>query len=503
LADRKPGILGAGAGDVTHPRVSRHALAALAIVIVLVFAWIARSQVDLEGNSVYSLAWGSEVWEGQLPDFSGPYLPVKHPLSIGVGVVLGPLTPQDSIDIFGMLGILGFLALLYASFRLGRAVGGVPAGALAAILVAAHPEVEFIAARSLVGGPWAALVLLAAAIAIESGTRRWRTILSLLTVAGLLRPEAWPLAAAYGIWVGSRSVSWKRRTAVGALALAAPALWVAADVALTGDPLHTTQFGVESLRRIIPPRGDQPSLTEAPPSCAVPGCEFANSIWILIGWPLGLAGALIAAWALWSGRRILLSGLRGERLEGQSASLSPLVVLSLVLLGVVITLASFRVVGLTVAPRVLLVPAVVLAVFAAAAPWVIRRSPISVALGAILAALVVAGVISGLARYPDLIGPQAQRWDRLQDLVALVEAPAVREAVTRCPKLEVSARAPGSAVQARAGAALVLGLDPADVGVTPESHIPPGGSLIAHDPVTRPTDARVEGEWVFMSRCSL
>jgi hypothetical protein len=201
----------------------------------------------------------------------------------------------------------------------------------------------------------------------------------------------------------------------------------------------------------------------------------------------------------------LLSGLREERLEGEAASLWPFVLLSLALLGLVAALAFLRVLGLHLVSRVLLIPAVVLVVLAAAAPWVIRRSPISVALGAILAPLVVASMISGLARFPGLIRFQAEGWTRLQDLVTLVEAPTVRERVMHCSKLEVSARARGIAQEAHAGAALVLGLDPAEIEVTNPagSYIPPGGSLITYDPITRPADARVEGDWVFTSRCSL
>ena len=58
----------------------------------------------------------------------------------------------------------------------------------------------------------------------------------LLGVAGLLRPEAWLLALAWAAW----ALPVRRdRAAVVAAALAAPLLWIAFDLAATGDPLHS------------------------------------------------------------------------------------------------------------------------------------------------------------------------------------------------------------------------------------------------------------------------
>jgi hypothetical protein len=518
---------------VTHPRGSKYALAALALAAVLALAWIARRLVELSSDSIFAVAWGSELAEGRLPEFSGDDLPVKHPLAIGLGVVVAPLTPQGSIDAYSMLALLAFLAVLYATFRLGRAVAGVAAGALAAVLVAAHPYVESTALRGLTDGLFAALALLAAALAIESGTRRWRAVLSLLAVAGLLRPEAWALALPYGIWVASRSDSWRRRIVIGAFVLAAPALWLAADAALTGDPWHTirnpptlrSEAVGGGLNQVIPPRGDQPTSH-------LPGGEIASGIAIGIHWPqelagalihypLELAGALIAAWALWSGRRILLSGLREERLEGESASRWPSVLLSLAVLSMTAALAFLRLFEFRLSPRFLFAPAIALIVLAVAAPWLIRRSPVSVALGVILAPLVVAGTIGGLARFPGLISTQSEGRAQLQDLVALLEAPAVREAVIHCPRLVVSSKVGrlddvggGRHVmtvnygQALASAALVLGLDPADIEVTDPAgyDVPPGGSFISDDPSRHPAPPaarRMEGDWVFTSACSL
>lgn len=526
MADGSRAVSAAARMTVTHPRVPRYAYATLALIAVLAFAWIARPVVALSSDSMFALAWGGELAEGQLPDFSGEKLPAKHPLAIGLALLVAPLTPQGSVDAFSMFGVLAFLAVLYASFRLGRTLAGVGAGALAVTLVAAHPLVKTGATRGLTDGLFAALALLAAALAIESGPRRWREVLSLLALAGLLRPEGWALALAYGTWVALRSDRWRRRIVVGALVLAAPALWLAVDLALTGDPLHSIQHRPRPVERALLQDRDPEALpsggggdiklTEArhrkrdtvqeiirrsgdQPDCNLPGCEIAG-VAIVMRWPLILAGALIAAWALWSGRRGLLSGLKGERLEGESAALWPYVLLSLAVLGVMITLVFFYAWGFPVVARFLLAPGIALMVLAAASPWVIPRSPVSVALGVILVPVVVAEtMISGLASFPGSINTEAERRARFQDLVALVEAPAVRDALMHCPKLEASGSLLG---EARGGAAVMLGLDPADIGLTAGSHIPPGGSVIAHDPSTQPAGAHVEGDWVFTSRCS-
>ena len=113
-------------------------------------------------------------------------------------------------------------------------------------------------------------------------------MLVLLALAGLLRPEAWVLAALYWCWV-AWPASWRQRALYAVLAAAGPLLWAATDYAVTGDPLfslHYTSTSAEELGRNLP-------LSELP--SAIP--EFFASLVklpVLVAAVLGLAIAILA-----------------------------------------------------------------------------------------------------------------------------------------------------------------------------------------------------------------
>src|SRR5205823_3286591 len=65
-------------------------------------------------------------------------------------------------------------------------------------------------------------------------------VLALLALAGLLRPEAWAFSALYWLLlVAWRPAPRSRRELAGLtlLAASAPLIWLASDLAITGDPL--------------------------------------------------------------------------------------------------------------------------------------------------------------------------------------------------------------------------------------------------------------------------
>jgi hypothetical protein len=75
-----------------------------------------------------------------------------------------------------------------------------------------------------------ALVLAAVGAALDG---RSRTVLALGALAALIRPEAWPLLGAYGLW------RWRAEPALrpwlAAVAVAVPALWIGPDLLASGD----------------------------------------------------------------------------------------------------------------------------------------------------------------------------------------------------------------------------------------------------------------------------
>ena len=133
-----------------------------------------------------------------------------------------------------------------------------------------------------------AMVVWAAALEAKR-PRAGVPVLVLLALAGLLRPEAWVLAALYWCWV-AWNASWRDRILLAMLTAVAPVLWAPTDYAVTGDPLfslHYTSGSAEDLGRQLP-------LSQLP--SAIP--EFFASLVklpVLLAAVLGLAIAVLAA----------------------------------------------------------------------------------------------------------------------------------------------------------------------------------------------------------------
>ncbi len=187
-----------------HPRpawLSRVELAALAATFaVAVAAWLAFP-VAPTYDSLYSLVWGREILGGAAPGFEDFGAPTQHPLWVAVGTLLAPLGDTGA-RAMTLLAVLSFVVLLAATYHLGRTVFGPLAGALAAALLLTRLNFGFYAAFAFVDMPFAALVMAAAALEAVR-PRRGGVVWVLLIAAGLLRPEGWVFAAAYGAWLWS------------------------------------------------------------------------------------------------------------------------------------------------------------------------------------------------------------------------------------------------------------------------------------------------------------
>src|SRR5215218_5740592 len=69
-------------------------------------------------DSYYSMLWGREVLDLQLPGFEGFRVPTEHPLAIAVGAVLSLLPSGDRL--FIALILASFLWLICGVYRLAR-----------------------------------------------------------------------------------------------------------------------------------------------------------------------------------------------------------------------------------------------------------------------------------------------------------------------------------------------------------------------------------------------
>jgi hypothetical protein len=265
------------------------ALARVAFVVLCVAAAIGFFAYPTYPNydSYYSLLWGREVLDLQAPTFEGFRVPTEHPLAIVAGAVLS-LFGESGDRIFVAMVLAGYMWLVAGVYRLGRIAFTPLVGAIAVALLLTRFDYAFLAARGYIDIPYMAMVVWAAALEART-PRRGTAVLLLLAAAGLLRPEAWVLAALYWCWLALRA-TWRQRVVYAALAAIGPVLWAATDYAVTGDPLfslHYTSTSAEELGRQLP-------LSQLP--SAMPEF-FANLIKlpVLVASVAGLAIGILAA----------------------------------------------------------------------------------------------------------------------------------------------------------------------------------------------------------------
>ena len=372
------------------PRVE-HAFAAV-LLLGAVGLW-ALTRTYPNYDSYYHLVWGRELLAGLRPSFEAYSAPTEHPLWIALCAVLG-LVGEDADRLLVLVCLLAHAALIFGTYRVGADVFGRWPGLLAAAFVGASASFLLYAARGYVDSPFLALVVWAAAF---EAARPGRFALSggLLALAGLLRPEAWVLAGLYAVWGWRRAEPRERAILAGALVLP-PLLWGVVDASVTGDPLHSFHATTELADELNRERGIG----------AVPGA-FVSFVGATVRPPvaaLALAGAVIAWWH-----------------PGRQALRVPV---ALFACGVA-TFVGTGILGLSIIPRYLTVPAVALCL---PAGWLVTRSRV------LLALAVVAGLAFVVVR-ADAFGRLATELRFIRSthdgLTAILRTPEVR-AGRRC-----------------------------------------------------------------------
>ncbi|MGI8622697.1 MAG: hypothetical protein ACR2NB_04215, partial [Solirubrobacteraceae bacterium] len=140
---------------------------------------------------------------------------------------------------FVALALLGWVV-----YRLGAEWFHPAVGVLAAVLLLTRRPVLDFGARAYIDLPYLLLVL-GAALVETRRPKAGRDVLLLLGLAGLLRPEAWLFVAAYVLYV--RDWRLLGYAAIGPLG------WALYDLVLTGNPLHSltdTRDNAETLARV-------------------------------------------------------------------------------------------------------------------------------------------------------------------------------------------------------------------------------------------------------------
>ena len=404
---------------------------------------------ELNYDLVWALTWGEDVLAGRTPDFGVNVAPTPHPLTNGLAVVLSIFSTPVAIAGMQSIAILSFAALLVIVVLVGRELGGWAAGIVAAVPLAISPAFLTAAAYGYQDVTAAALIL--AAVLVELRRPRQGTgVLVLLAVAGLLRPEAWGLAAAYWLYLAV-CMPMGTRLRLGALALAGPAGWALMDLAITGEPfgsLTQTHEGTAALGR---PTG----LGEVPGALRL---HLDRMLGVAV-----LAGAL--------------AGVAAELLLPRSRVAIRVPLAAGVLMG--LAFAALGAAELSLLSRYLLVPAALLCVFfgLALCGWrdlaASRARTAWIAGAAVLALAAVALAPRQIDRASDQLAGQAADDTVVEALYDLVDEPATRAATARCGPPGVSHRVarPFVALEAGvpAGEIVVLGLErgPVDAVVTP------------------------------------
>jgi hypothetical protein len=368
-------------------------------------------------DSYYSLLWGRELLHGHLPSFDGYRTPTEHPLAVAFGAALSILGRHgDRVMVFCTEA--SFVVLCAGVYRLARQAFTPLVGLAAAGILCTRFDFPFLAARAYIDIPYLAFVIWAAAFELGR-PRRGGIVWVLLAGAGLLRPEAWLIIGLYFLWMCSGELGpdqnsahpprerWIRWAKYASWAAVGPVVWVICDFVVTGHPTfsltHTTGLAEEL--------GRTQGLSQVPDSTR----RFF----------LNLAKA-----------PVLYAGIVGFAIAVVMAPRRALMPAALWLIGTG-TFVLVGVAGLSVIDRYLLVPTLMVMVFAAVAlgGWTMLRPGLWLrrvwAVGAL--AVIVYGVVFTATRvnFHNFDSELKLRGNSHRSLVQLLDQPDVKAAVAR------------------------------------------------------------------------
>lgn len=228
-----------------HARPVARATAAAAFVAGAL--WLLFGGGSVNYDAAYGLLWGDQVAHGSTPEFVVPLAPTPKPLALILGLVLTPLGDDAATGLRAFsFPTLGGLAV--AAFACAAAAGGRRSGVLSACLVLTSVPLLSFGTRGYLDVLFVALALAAAWSVARDAPDHHAAVA--LAVGGLIRPEAWALAAAHVLWIVWRDGRVPR--VVLAVAASPVAAWLLCDLVVTGDPLWSltgTRANVEALGR--------------------------------------------------------------------------------------------------------------------------------------------------------------------------------------------------------------------------------------------------------------
>jgi hypothetical protein len=316
------------------------AVLAASVVLALFFGLHTYPNYD----SYYQLLWGQDIAHGRLPDYNVFRSPTPHPLSEFVGLLLSPFgLAADRLMV--LITLIAWVGLLWAIYRFAKHLLGTLVAVVAVLVMLTRTDLEFFALRGVVDIWFLFFVFAAAAMEVRQ-PRRGMPVMILLTLAGLLRPEAWVLAGVYVLWLfpakGVRGIY-----PYVLLLVAAPLLWLVWDWIVTGKPLYSLTSTRETAGAFGRNRGISGAASSLP--------DYIGANEKIVNVAIGGLGALTAIYVL------------------KRKSLMPV---ALMAIGV-FTFFAIAGAGLSVIPRYLAVPSILfnLGVALALAAWLLVRRP--------------------------------------------------------------------------------------------------------------------------------
>ncbi|HEX6154333.1 MAG TPA: hypothetical protein VFZ19_12510 [Solirubrobacterales bacterium] len=290
-------------------------------------------------DTIYALVWGREIAHLESPDHGAALPPTPHPLTELWGAMLTPLgdgaITLTMIGAYVALGLIGYFVYRLGSIWFDRWIGGA-----AALIVLTRAPFLSNGLRAYIDLPYIALCLAALLVEAKKPRAGW-PVLTLLALAGLLRPEAWLFAGVYWLYLTfdpqKRRLREERSKAelawLGLLAVAGPILWVLFDLFTTGNLLYSwtgTKETVETLER-----------QTGPVDLVLYGPRRLGEV---LQWP-GMVGAV-------GGVVLGLAFLRRRSILGVAAAALALLAFAILACG-----------GLAILPRYTMLAAAILAIF--------------------------------------------------------------------------------------------------------------------------------------------
>jgi hypothetical protein len=432
---------------------------------VVVLACVALAAVSLlvADTPAYDatawLIWGREIVHADLSTVAGPSW---KPLPVAITTPLA-LTGDTAAPLLWLIvARAGGLLALVAAYRLAARLAGTLAGVIAAAGLLLEDVFVLHAARGNSEGIQVALGLWAIDRHLDGRTRQ---AFLLALAGGLLRPEAWPLVAAYGLWLVATKREHLGFVAAGGVAVLA--LWLIPEYIGSGDLFRAAD------RARIPVAGSPG--TESFPFLAV----FTNAAKALIV-PVYVGAVAAVALAVRRRDRTVLG-------------------LAAVATAFMVSVGLGAEAGFTGNQRYVIVPAGITAVLGGVG-WArlagLARTPAGRALLAVAVAACIPFVVSGVRRVHQRVDTVVDESGRYGSLADAIDAAGGRAVLTRCGPVYV-------AWPDTQAAAWGLHVHQFQVGIHPRT---PGATIaaintpLAHD-ARFPPIARTR-RWVVGSSCA-